>query len=223
MKKLVLISLLFPIVAFCKLRVAVLDAGISPNINSPKFCKDYFEDFTEEGLNDPSGHGTNVVGLIIETAPKDADYCIKVYKAFSKKSMDSNYVEALKKIFKDGPDILNISAGGTTVIPEERALIKKMLDNGVIIVVAAGNERANLSSECIYFPACLDKRIIVVANGKNGIPAKSSNINGPVSMMVDGQQKTGFGITLSGTSQSTAIATGLILKDIYLKSKNHAN
>jgi hypothetical protein len=213
MIKSISLFVLMPVVCFAKIQVAVLDSGISSkHMHNKKICKT--KNFTNEKLWENSEHGTNVVGLIIENTPKKIDYCINIYKGFSKKSKDGNfksYMNALAEIAKDKPDILNISAGGNVIWAKEYQLLKKLLDSGTIIVVAAGNESFDLNKKCNYYPACLDKRIVVVGNGLAGVYHKSSNKGKIVDVTLNGEDQTGFGVTLSGTSQSTAKATAFIL------------
>lgn len=221
MKRFILSLFFIPSFCLAELKIAVLDTGLANNLFSDKFCEDSFQDFTGEGRLDIMGHGTNVTGLIIKTAPKNAKYCIKMYKGFSRKNTDKAYLEALKQIAKDRVDILNISAGGLAVIPEEIDVIKSILDKGTIVVVAAGNERMDLSKDCSYFPACIDKRLVVVGNGTAKALFPSSNFGGPVDLVVDGIEKSGFGVTLTGTSQATAITTGLIIGMIHKNDKTY--
>lgn len=205
-------TLLFPLVSAAKITVAVVDSGLKKNIKSEKICN--VKNFTKEAVDAYADHGTNVVGIILKEAPADLDYCINFYKAFSSTgySANKNYLMALEQVAKDKPDILNISAGGSTIWDEEARLIKKILDNGTIIVAAAGNNATNLTKNCDYYPACLDKRIIVVGNGFNGSYYRSSNYGKVVDVIADGQNQTAFEITLSGTSQSTAKITAFMLR-----------
>lgn len=212
-KKIILSILLASSVSLAKVRVAVIDSGIKKEyLGMAKLCgpvKDYVKDNVDDGY----GHGTNVVGLIVKEAPKTLDYCITMYKAFSPgKTSYAAYIEALRQVVKDSPDIVNISAGGLSMMLEEKLLIQKMLDKGIIIVVAAGNNADDLDKECNYYPACSDKRLIVVGNGKNGHYAKSSNRGGAIDVVVDGQDQVGFNVKMSGTSQATARVTGFVLK-----------
>ena len=119
----------------------------------------------------------------------------------------SSFNRALRYILYIKPNVVNISAGGAGSNPEERYLIKKILDAGIFIVSAAGNESTNLDKGCNYFPACYDSRIIVVGND-----APSSNYGNVVDFVINGEYQSALGITQSGSSQSTAIFTGKYIK-----------
>ena len=189
------------------LKVVVMDTGLRKPAEFNKLCKNY--NTTKEPNVDFNGHGTNVVGLIAKNAG-DSDYCIYNIKAFDVNGSDIiGYLKALKLIRMIKPDILNISAGGSSGIPLERQVIKELLDYGTRVVVAAGNESNNLNKDCNFYPACYDERIVVVGN-----KADSSNYGEIVDFVIDGNNKEGFGVTLSGSSQSTAIYTGRLIKEL---------
>lgn len=199
--------------------VAVIDTGVNYEKSEDKrLCQTF--NTTKEPPEDFHGHGSNIVGLILKNTKPDTKYCINSYKGFA---MNSNATEAekaagyrasLEAVLLARPTIVNISAGGLGQDQKEKELIVKMLDLGIIVVVAAGNEAMDLSKDCAYFPACIDSRLIVVGNGKNGKPNHGAKTNhgGPVEVYVDGQNQTGLGITMSGSSQSTAIVTAKIIE-----------
>ena len=74
----------------------------------------------------------------------------------------------------------------------------------------AGNEG---QEGCNYYPACYDSRIIVVgSSNQNGVRLDSSNYSSKVDAYMDGYEVKADGITHSGTSQSTAKMTGILVK-----------
>ena len=118
--------------------------------------------------------------------------------------------EAFEYLLKVKPDVINLSGGGKGRIPKEQRAVKNLLNAGVVIVAASGNEATNLNKNCNYFPACYDKRIIVVGN-----TAKSSNYgNKVVDITLDGNNINVLGKVMSGSSQSTAIFTGLLTENL---------
>lgn len=116
--------------------------------------------------------------------------------------------EALEYVNKINPDIIHISAGGLGFILKEEIQINHLLKKNIKIVAAAGNEQMNLDLNCNYYPACYDKRIYVIGNYGN-----YSNYGNVVDKYINGKDQTGFGVTLSGTSQSAAKFTNELLRD----------
>lgn len=220
-----------------KIVVAVLDTGIDPALKqSNMLCDKGHKDFTDTGLDDHHGHGTHVSGLIHQYAlnliltnnstQKDIEkffnmktnYCQVILKYYDPKNKNSGDTElaALKYAIKLKVDIINISGGGLTYVEEEKTLIKKALDMGIKVVVAAGNESNNLDV-VPYYPASLDSRLIVVGNlNSYNLRATTSNYGTKVNSWEHGVDvlsllpNGAFG-KLTGTSQATAIKTGKII------------
>lgn len=199
-----------------QIKVAVIDTGIKYSyISQTPLCESGHKDFTGEGLADIHGHGTNVVGLIVKNA-KVSKYCIILIKAYGFKNGKTTQFISQALHYADiiGADIVNISGGGAGFIKDEYKSVKSLLDRGAVIVAAAGNDKLNLDENCDYYPACYDKRILVVGSFDS-----YSNYGKIVDIKLDGRNKTAFGVMLSGTSQSTAQFTGLILNLALSKKK----
>ena len=194
-------------------KVAVIDTGISSLAEkSLKVCEKH--DFSNTGPEDHHGHGTNVAGLIgLEN--KDIDYCLIILKYMDRPGLNTeSYLKALKKAVELKPDVLNLSLGGFSFLKEEAVYIKQLLDNGTEIVVSAGNENMNLNLGCNYYPACLDKRLHVIGN------ISQSNYGRIVDVVIDGQNKQAFNIVLSGSSQSAALYTKYLIRNLYERQKS---
>jgi subtilisin family serine protease len=215
-------KMLFLLVLLCSfnaladnlIKVAVIDTGLEPHYRQfANLCPGDHKDFTGEGFNDYNGHGTNIVGLIVDNA-KSKNYCIVLIKAYrlQKKPTKAFITEALVHAYNIGANVINLSGGGSEPIEAERQIVNKLLDKKITLVVAAGNEGLNLDKNCRYYPACYDKRIFVI-----GSHDLSSNY-GPktVDILYNGRNRLGFGKVLSGTSQSTATFTGKLLNNINL-------
>jgi len=206
----------FNALASKQLKVAVIDTGLSLDyMKSTPLCRGEHRDLTGEGFNDVHGHGTNVTGLIVNNA-KSQNYCIVLIKAYAFKEQHgkAHLTEALEYAYQIKANIINLSGGGLNPIESERKIIQKILDAKITLVTAAGNDRLNLDIDCRYYPACYDNRIYVI-----GSTGGYSNYGKYVDTIYDGNNKTAFGQTLSGTSQSTAIFTGKLLKNIDLLQK----
>jgi thermitase len=206
------------------LKVAVVDSGL--DITDTRFkhlCPKGHKDFTGLGIKDTTPHGSHVVGLI-EKYSGNGNYCILIYKYFDE-SLSGFYTSkyeilAIKEAIKNGAKIINISGGGDTFNEDEYLVIKSHPQ--VLFVVAAGNENKDIDQTSGYFyPASLHlMNIIVVGNlNNNSTKAESSNwADRPISWEMGENVKSTFpngqyGI-LSGTSMSTAIHTGKIIRGL---------
>ncbi len=210
--------------------VAVIDTGLREDIMMQGYakgiCKMGHRDFTGKGIHDDHGHGTNISGLIHQYA-KGLKYCQVILKfhiedADGEENM-TRMVSAIQYAVNIKVDFINISAGGSGISAIEEEAVMQALDNGITVVTAAGNEECNLDKkECEYFPAIYDKRIVVVGNGiteEDRTP--SSNWGSAVDFWIDGNSKKGeYGGYMSGTSQSTAIQTGKLVRK-HVQSRRH--
>lgn len=210
--------------------VAVIDTGFGYENKGKdaKLCKFGHKDFTSAGLTakefntvdpvplDRHGHGTHVTGLINHYAGLGTrDYCIVILKYYDSKlpwkEQRENLqrsIDAINYAAKIHVDIINYSGGGVEWAEKEAKAVKKFLDGNGIFFAAAGNENANLSKSA-YYPAMDDKRIISVGNiDANGDVGLMSNYGYQVSCWELGTNVEMYGMSMTGTSQSTAIATG---------------
>ncbi len=193
------------------LRVAIIDTGFSGPLPVP-LCPSGHRDFSDEGTlkdNYMPRHGSNIAQLIAEEAGSTG-YCLIILKIFSQMGLDEQgYYKALEYAATLNVQIVNLSLAGTRLMAPESAALLKLLDKGVTIVAAAGNNSVDFDKYgCHTYPACLDPRIIVVGNSGSD----HSNHGHAVDLYVDGANKLAGGTTLTGTSQSTAIVTGRIIK-----------
>ena len=188
--------------------VAVIDTGISPSTIRTPLCPGGHRDFSgANSLLDISTvkHGSKVAQIIAQEAGQ-VGYClliIKIYKSGPNAGLgkfDLNiYIKALEYVARVKPAILNLSMSGE--IPDERetVAIKRILNNGTVIVAAAGNEGKHFGPDsCTNFPACVDPRIFVV-----GSFDASSNWGDQVDIKLDGHYND-----IDGTSMSAARFTG---------------
>lgn len=203
-----LIIILFSYNSIATIRIAVIDTGF--NSGNVKLCKTGHKDFTGTGLmSRKSQHGQNIIN-IIGNILKDTDYCIINIKFLDEEySTTGDLIPALAYARELNPDFLNISAGGEVKDQVEAILIKKMLNEGVKILAAAGNKSRNLDNDCFYHPACSDNKIITVGSvDNNGQTSSFSNYGNYVKAWENGEKVDAGGVVLSGTSQATAKRTG---------------
>ena len=143
-----------------------------------------------------------------------------------------SYLNALALVgsyLRDNPRdrvVINISLGSYSPKPPERKLIKDILEQGAIVVAAAGNDGIKDS----IYPAALDGVICVGASG-GGVRQSYSNY-GNIDIFADGSYQTMQSLTLpsdtgiethtrtvklNGTSFAAPKVSGLIVKMLQLK------
>ena len=230
-----ILALLIPtILQATPIRVAILDTGIKLEyLNKIKLCNNGLIDLTNIGITDENGHGTNIAGIISDGL-KDIDYCLILINYWIRDDDRGNYLRSkesfiwISKNRKD-IDIVVMAGGGTKGDWSEEYRIKDLLDEGIVMIFAAGNQAKNLDDDCSYYPACYDKRAIVVGNGDpvKKTLYKTTNYGSIVDIYADGLNKCGFGICFGGTSQATAIISRLFIlkfdeikKDLKIKELN---
>jgi len=214
------------------IKIAVIDSGFGYFGKGHKahLCKYGHKDFSSdtafyEAYNtevrvplDIHGHGTNIAGIIDNYAKESGvNYCIVVIKYFSinhtgQQNLDAS-IASIRYATNIKVDYINYSGGGVDFSIAEAQAVKRFLDNGGRLIAAAGNENSNLDMSSFY-PAMYDKRIIVVGNHTaHGVRSYLSNYGSPVKRWEVGENVNAYGITLTGTSQATAVATGKIVSE----------
>jgi hypothetical protein len=209
-----LLFLLFPLILQAKqIRVGVIDTGHDVK-NKSHLCSGDHKDFTNTNMQDTLNHGWQINRLIIHNAGKDSDFCLIIMKSFDSSTKMNYTTEALKYTYKKlNVDILNLSFSGIEPDENEKYYIKKLLDKGVVIIAAAGNQNIKLNyDDCRAFPACVDPRIIVAGCLDSfGKKCKSSNYGN----YIDIWQKVIY--PGGATSHSCAITTGQYIRWKYFK------
>ena len=202
------------------IKVGVIDTGIDDkhyifkNTTIKKF------DFSMKKDNeDDNGHGTHVSGIIKSVNPNIEIYSYKFYdpNANGQQNLHSTIL-ALKKAVEMNVDLINYSGGGPEPSFEELQVLKEAQRKGIIVIVAAGNEKSNLDqSQNAYFPASydLDNIIVVGAHDQEENKIISSNWGDIVDIYAPGYRiksaipSNGAGY-MTGTSQATAFVSGYV-------------
>lgn len=187
-------------------RVVVIDTGLPPNFTGP-ICTKGSYDFTGTGLQDTYFHGTYVAGAILEEAQTNRGWCLIMLKFADPRTSPTarviNYIRALHYAQSLDFQILNLSVSGPAPILRERTYLKALLDRGIKVQVAAGNEGIDLNLNCNVYPACLDSRLTVV-----GVPETYSNFGAQVDFKLAGK----WGPKVRGTSIAAGRATGQLVR-----------
>ncbi|MEO9175036.1 MAG: S8 family serine peptidase [Gaiellales bacterium] len=93
----------------------------------------------------------------------------------------ADLVAAVDAAASDGMDVINLSIGGTEIDPRADALVLAVqgaIASGVVVVVAAGNERESLGYGSIDSPGAATSAITVAATSSAGFFARASTITG---------------------------------------------
>lgn len=215
--------------------IAVVDTGFGGDESwigqeQAHLCKFGHKDFTEGKVAveqfgtidsvpvDDHGHGTHIAGLVDFYARQTNDsYCLVILKYYDPKADDKENlvrtVEAIEYARRIKADFINYSGGGIQRSAAEEEAIKAYIDSGGTFVAAAGNESSNIDI-FHYYPAQEDDRIIVVGNGKDEKhKGYKSNYGTRVNRWEVGSNVKMYNHYMTGTSQSTAIATGKIVAE----------
>lgn len=168
------------------INIAVVDSGI--NYNHELFKNRVVRtkvDFSAEATGDEMdtyGHGTDVTGAIAKSTPNNVKFAnYKIYNSQGKatSSMALSALEYIKQL-PNKPDIINCSilfdSGLFTIISE-------LVDMGVTVVAAAGND----STEVYYEPAIFDNVITVAATNYYGKPCSFTNYGSCVDISAPGE------------------------------------
>lgn len=207
--------------------VAVIDTGFSfsKKTKGVKLCQYGHKDFTSQQLfekrytktpvpKDTHNHGTNVTGLIQKFAGK-SNYCmviIKFYNQYADGTTNTlSSIKAIRYANRINAKYINYSAGGTMSDPAEKKEVIEFLNRGGRFIAAIGNENKN-TKIVPFYPAMYDSRIVSVgAKDELGYRLSSSNYGSGVNRWEVGYKQEAFGITMTGTSQATAVTMGKII------------
>ena len=215
-------------------KIAIIDSGIhyknmvlSKDYKSKiKLCKTGHKNYIDgsNSIHDNHGHGTHIAGLIAKEI-KEVEYCFIIMKVFDR-SHGTVYTQAIKDAIAMNVDAINISGGGMGEIKTECRAVKEATKRGIAVVAAAGNggtkiykrkyKKTHAYGKQYFFPAsCDNNKMIVVGNGQTSKDiAKSSNYGDIVDIYINGNDAYVFGTRMTGTSQSTAIATGKFINQL---------
>jgi subtilisin family serine protease len=131
------------------------------------------------GPNDPTGHGTHVSGLIGATthannqfsglAPESSIWAM--HRGIGPKYEPGVYYRALRAAC--AADVVNLSLGGEGEDSLEADIIRAAVEQGAVVVAAAGNDA--LGGSPTTYPAALDTVFAVGAVDESGARADFSN------------------------------------------------
>ncbi len=207
-------------------KIAVLDTGIdrsTKDLNTTNILDGYDFNTHSAVTNDLNGHGTGVASVLAAAANNNsgmAGVCWRVsivpYKIYEPDGTTDTgrEIEALKMALLDGCKIVSLSFGGPTKNDAEEATINSLVEKGVLVFAAAGNDGKYMYN----FPASYSSVFSVSAIDKYGAKWSGSNYNPSVDITAPGKEVTiiikngsKFEIGLgSGTSFATPYAAGTV-------------
>lgn len=162
--------------------VAVIDTGVKANHEDlPNLRRVEVTNGKEPlGLEDATGHGTHVAGIIgaamgngkggAGIAPGATILSLRVVNAAGY-IYDSALIAALRTAVKNGAKIVNISIGGPAYNAVFQKVINEAAEAGVTVVAAMGNDGTN----CLNYPAGYDNVIGVVSVDRTNNRASGSS------------------------------------------------
>jgi subtilisin family serine protease len=206
-------------------KVAILDTGI--DTDHPELKDSYlggYDYVNNDAIpEDDHGHGTHVSGIITANgmdanakgvAPGTGIYMYKVCDA-NGSCYEDDMIAAMEAAVQTDAKVMSISIGGgsyTTENCDSDALANKtnwVVDHGLTVVVAAGNDGKGVSS-----PGCASKAIAVGAIDSNNNVQYWSGRGPALDIVAPGYQIYstligGYG-TMSGTSMATPHVAGVV-------------
>lgn len=208
--------------------VAVLDTGVDftqPAFGSctspgqPASCRVIFagEFASPDSVNDDDGHGTNVAGIVVGTAPEARIIDLDVFE-MTPDGPSTNVVGLIAAIdflidtkFFFNTVAMNLSLGtdglgarGRCLSPVD-AVFAEAQAVGIMPIVAAGNEA---QANRIAIPACSPWAVAVGAVDERDAVAPFSNSATSLDLLAPGTDITAAGSTKSGTSMAAPHAAG---------------
>jgi len=204
------IFILSEIKAENRIKIAIIDSGISLQQSQSKIlCENGNVGLFDDGIDDHS-HGTNIFGLIANNL-NYKKYCIISYKVWS--PTNQNSIKYMKKAIRlailNNVKYLNISMGGTSYDSSEFFWLKRA-SKYMSIFVAAGNDGKNLK-DCDYYPACYRNTIKNNFYVVGAYDIKQSNYGNIVDFYGKGLNMGTPAMT--GTSQATAYYTNIFIRN----------
>lgn len=209
--------------------VAVIDTGVKANHEDlPNLRRVEVTNGNEPlGLDDATGHGTHVAGIIgaamgngkggAGIAPGAAILSLRVVNAAGY-IYDSALIAALRAAVKNGAQIVNISIGGTAYNAVFQKVINEAAEAGVTVVAAMGNDGTN----CLNYPAGYDNVIGVVSVDRTNNRASGSSygtwgdVAAPGAAVWSTTYHGSYG-PKSGTSMASPVVAGVaaLYKSVY--------
>ena len=176
--------------------VAIVDSGVDRGHPDLKKSIDRYTNFLtpDEDDRDYQGHGTHVAGIVaagINNGVGIAGLCkarLAIFKALPRRGGTWNaaaYYRALAKASEVSARVLNLSLGGS-FDPGEQDVILDLIDDGVVVVAAMGNEYED--GNPTSYPAAYDGVVAVGATDEVDRRAAFSCVGPHISLVAPGER-----------------------------------
>lgn len=210
----------YPTAAGVGTYIYVLDTGVRATHTelSGRVATGYSNVGDTIGTSDCYGHGTHVAataaGRTVGVASRATVIPVRAFNC-NAGSSESAVLDALEYVIKDTrrPAVLNLSIGGD-VLPSIDQAVARVIDAGVTVVVAAGNDAIDA---CTRTPARVSRALTVAATDKADTRASYSNYGTCVDLFAPGDSVYSAAIssdsayvTRSGTSMATPHVSGAV-------------
>ena len=212
------------------IKIAVLDTGCDADhpdlqtriIGGRNFTDDDMGD--ENNFSDYNGHGTHVAGTIaaeengmgvVGVAPQAQLLIVKVLDRNGSGTYEG-IINGLQYAIEQNVDIISMSLGGPVDEPLLHSTIKQAVDQGILVVCAAGNEGdSDDRTDEFAYPGSYNEVISVGAIDLNRRSSDFSNSNNQVDLVAPGERilstyLNGGYATLSGTSMAAPHVSGAL-------------
>ena len=204
-------------------RVCVIDSGY--NLGHPDLPTQN-DGLTGESNNfavgswnrDGNGHGTHVAGTIaaidnqegvIGVYPGVNMHIVKIFNDLGQWTFASDLIDGIDQCKQAGSDVVNMSLGGSGSSQSEANAMQQFVDDGMILVAAAGNDGNSDKS----YPASYDAVVSVAALDSSETVASYSQFNDQVELSAPGSSvlstyPSSRYASLSGTSMASPHVAG---------------
>ncbi len=210
--------------------IAILDTGCDTDHPDLKDRIIGGRNFTEDDggkseiYEDYNGHGTHVAGTIAASlnntgvagvAPEANLLILKVLGKNGSGQYDW-IIKAIDYAISQKVDIISMSLGGPEDVKELHDIIKKAVNQNILVVCAAGNEGdGEDSTDELGYPGCYNEVISVGAIDLERQSSEFTNSNNQVDLVAPGEKITstylnGTYASLSGTSMATPHVSGAL-------------
>ncbi|WP_026889090.1 S8 family serine peptidase [Clostridium beijerinckii] len=199
------------------IKIAVIDSGAN-SFDGKLFIKGGYNCIGKNNdYHDDDGHGTSVASIISSVdygvATESDVYSVKVDLSLANEVVINQVVEGMRWCIDNNMDIVNMSFGFPGYESDElEAICLEAKKKGIILVCAAGNTSINAY---LPIPARYDSTISISNVDKNNVISETSSYSFGIDFCCYGEKvaaldKNGESVIVSGTSFSSAMATGII-------------
>lgn len=146
-------------------RVAIFDTGIMTN--HPLIEKNIIKsiDFTGEGIEDLSGHGTLVTLILLGILPSADLFIVKVLDK-NRAGFEKHIIEGIRWCIENNVKTVNFSFGQSKECSDDCKLKKELdlaIKNGIIFFASAGKD-TNCPAQCCISVGALDHKCQNIAD-----------------------------------------------------------